>query len=217
MAVAGGQIDQAALRQQIQNSAVGQLVAHDVVAALEDPHGHLLQLRAVDLHVEMAGVGEEGVVLHDTEMAGGDDIAAAGGGDEDVTLRRSFVHGHDAAAVHGGLQGLDGVDFRHDDVGAHALGAHGNAPAAVAVARHHHGLARHQQVGGVHDGVPDGLAGAVFVVIVVLALGVIDVHHGEGQLSLPGAGIEPVDAGSRFLRAADDIFAQMGIISAQEV
>ena len=126
--------------------------------------------------------------------------------------------GHDAAAVHGGLQGLDGVDLGDNDVGAHALGPHGHAPAAVAVAGHDDGLAGHQQIGGVHDGVPHGLAGAVLIVVVVLALGVVDVHHGERQLAGGGPGLEAVDAGGGLLTAADDVFhARFGTFAAEQV
>ena len=66
-----------------------------------------------------------------------------------------------------------------------------------AVPGHHHGLARHHQVGGVHDGIPNRLAGAVLVVIVVLGLGVVHRHHGAGQDALPLPGLEAQDAGCR--------------------
>ena len=42
--------------------------------------------------------------------------------------------GHDAVAVHDGLERPERVDLAHDDVGAHALGAHRDAAAAPAVA-----------------------------------------------------------------------------------
>ena len=78
------------------------------------------------------------------------------------------------SVLHGGVQGLEGVHLADDDVGPHPLGPHGDALAAPAVAGHHHRLTRHDQIGGVHDGVPGGLAGAVLVVVVVLGLGYRD-------------------------------------------
>jgi hypothetical protein len=50
-------------------------------------------------------------------MAFGDDIAAAGGGDEDVAELADVVHAFDFVAVHGRLQGADGVDFGYDNTG----------------------------------------------------------------------------------------------------
>ena len=53
-----------------------------------------------------------------------------------------------------------------------------------------------------HNGVPYGLAGAVLIVIVVLALGVVDVHHGEGQRTGLGSGTKPMDTGGGLLTTA---------------
>ena len=217
MAVAGGQVHQPALGQQVQHPAVGQLVAHDLIPPGEAADGHGRQLLAVDLHVEVAGVGQEGVVLHHFKMAADDHVPAAGGGDEEIPQGGCLVHGHDAHALHGGLQSLDGVYLGDDHVGAHALGPHSHAPAAPAVARNDNGFARHQQIGGVHDGVPDGLAGAVLVVVVVLALGVVDVHHWEGQLPCLGPGLEPMDAGGGLLAAADEPVGQLLVLAGQQI
>ena len=89
----GGQVDEAALGQQVQRAAVGHLIAHDLVAA-RDRRGRPgpCQVVAVDLHVEVAGVGEEGVVLHLLHVPADDDVLAAGGGDKDIALRRGVVH-----------------------------------------------------------------------------------------------------------------------------
>ena len=217
VAVAGGQIHQAALGQQVQRAAVRQLIARNVLPARIDAHRHIRQRLAVDLDVEMARVREEGVILHDLEMPARQHVAAAGRRDEQVALRGSLVHGHDAAAVHGGLERLDGVDLRDDNVRAHALCAHGHTASAVAVARDNDGLARDEQVRRVHDGVPHGLARAVLVVIIMLALRIVDVHHREGQHPGAGAGVQAVDAGRRLLRAAEQVFAQMRIVPAQQV
>ena len=52
-----------------------------------------------------------------------------------------------------------------------------------------------------HDGVPGGLAGAVFVVVVVLGLGVVYRHHGAGEDARPLPGVQAVDAGGGLLTA----------------
>ena len=101
-------------------------------------------------------------------------------------------------------------------MGAHALGPHGDALAAPAVAGHHHGLARHHQIGGVHNGVPGRLAGTVFVVVVVLGLGVVHRHHGAGQDARLLPGDKAVDAGCGLLTAADEPLAQIGTAPAQQ-
>ena len=59
---------------------------------------------------------------------------------------------------------LRGIDFGDDHVGAEALGAHGDAASAPAVARDDHFEAGEQQIGGADDAVERGLAGAVAIV-----------------------------------------------------
>ena len=76
--------------------------------------------------------------------------------------------------------------------------------------------ARHHQVGGVHNGVPGGLAGTVFVVVVVLGLGVVHRHHGAGQDARLLPGPQAVDAGGGLLTAADEPLTQIGAASAQQ-
>ena len=217
MAVAGGQVHQTSLSQDVQGVAVGQGVADDVLPAQLLLHGHLTQLCHGDLAVEVIGVGQQDVVLHGLEVAGDDDVLAAGDGDEDIAQRSGLVHGHDPEAVHGGIQRLEGVDLGDDHVGAHAGSTHGNALAAPAVTSHDHGLAGHHQVGGVHDAVPGGLAGAVLVVVVVLGLGVVDRHHGAGQDAVLFPGLQSEDAGGGLLTAADEAVGVLLALAAQQV
>ena len=165
----------------------------------------------------MTGVGEDGLILHDGEVTGGDDVLTAGGGDKEVAHLGGLVHGHDPIAVHGGVQGFERVDLRDDDIGAHALGTHGHALAAPAVAGDHDSLAGDDQVGGVHDGGHDRLAGAVFVVIVVLGLGIVDGHHGAGKDTLPFPRLQAQDAGGSLLTAANEAVAQLLAAAADEV
>ena len=217
MAVAGGEIHQAALGQYVQGLAIGQGIADDVLPAQLAALGQLPQRGHVDLAVKVSGVGQQGVVLHGLEMAAHDHVLTAGDGDKHVTQGRGLVHGHHPEAVHGGVQGLEGVDLGDDHVGPHPGGPHGHALTAPAISGDHNGLARHDQVGGVHDAVPDGLAGAVLVVIVVLGLGVVHGHHGAGQDAVLLAGLQAEDAGGGLLAAADEVAGVLFTLAAQQV
>ncbi len=72
-----------------------------------------------------------------------------------------------------------GSIFGDDHVGAHALGAHGDALAAPAVAADDEVLARQQHVGGADNAVDRALPGAVAVVKEMLGLRVVDGNHRE--------------------------------------
>ena len=96
----------------------------------------------------MTGVGEDGAVLHDGEVAITQHVHVAGDGDEQITDRRRIVGGHDLIALHGGGQGPDRVDFDHHHLGAQSVGTLGDTLTAVAVTDHHHGAAGDQHVGG---------------------------------------------------------------------
>ena len=134
VAVRRRQIHKPPLRNGEEGLPVRQYIALDVVARVVLLHGELLEPRHVDLHVEVAGVGEDGAVLHGLEVLGGDDAAAAGDGDEHVPGLRCLPHGHDLKAVHHSLQRADRVGLGDDDLGPQTLGPHGDALAAPAVA-----------------------------------------------------------------------------------
>ena len=68
MAIGRSQVDQAALCQQIKPAAVGELILGDVILYLILLPGHLLQGRDIDLHIEVAAVGDDCLVLHELEV-----------------------------------------------------------------------------------------------------------------------------------------------------
>ncbi len=68
-----------------------------------------------------------------------------------------------------------------------------------------------------HDGVPHGLPGAVLVVVVVLALGVVHRHHGAGQGALPLPGLQAEYPGGGLLTAAQQAVGVLGALARQQV
>ena len=135
VALGGGEVDEAAFAEKEETLAAGQGVAVDVVAdILLALGGHGGEGLDVDLDVEVAGVADDGAVLHGLEVVLADDVHVAGQGDEEVADLGGLLHGHDVEAVHGGLQGAHRVHLGDHHLGAHAAGARGHAPAAPAVA-----------------------------------------------------------------------------------
>src|SRR5205823_3563399 len=115
--------------------AVAELVLVDVLADVGRDGGRLLlQRRQLQLDVEVAAVADHGPVLHPQEVLAADDAGVAGQGDEDVAHGGRVGDGHHREAVHGRLQGADGVDFGDDNVTAQPSGPQGDALAAPAVA-----------------------------------------------------------------------------------
>jgi hypothetical protein len=69
----------------------GRRERHTVDLGLDvDPFSCRASFSRVDLDfiVEMADVADDGLILHASNMFGGDDVAVAGGGDVDVGFRR---------------------------------------------------------------------------------------------------------------------------------
>ena len=77
--------------------------------------GVLVQPGGVDLAVEMSNVADDGIFQHLLKMAALNDAGATRGGDEDASFLASLVHGGDLEAFHGGLQGVDGINFCDQD------------------------------------------------------------------------------------------------------
>ena len=153
--------------------------------------------------------------MHDFHVLAVEDVHVAGRTAEDVADLGRLQHRHDTEAVHDRLQRLERVDLGDNDVGAHALGAHGNALAAPAVAADNEVLPCQQDVGGADDAVDGALARAVAVVEEVLGLRVVDGDDGELKLAGRGHRTQADDAGGCLFRAADDILQQVAALGVQ--
>ena len=217
VAVTGGEIHEPPLRQHEECFSVREDVALDVMARLVVLRGHFAQRRHIDLHIEVAGIGEDRAVLHHGKVTRGDHIVAARDGNENVAALGRLVHREDGEAVHVRFDRAHGVDLRDDDPRTETVRAHRHALAAPAVAADHDLLARDDEVRRAHDAVPDALAGAVAVIEKVLAVRVVDEHHRKTQF--PGA-VHRQQAqytGRRLLAAADDLRDKLRILRVHPV
>ena len=123
VAVAGRQIDQPPLRNDIDRLAVRQTVSINIVPRLIDFIRAAVERLHVDLDIEVSGVGDDRAVLHPLAVLERNDVFAARDGHENVADGGGIHHRHDLVAVHNGLERPDGVNFCHDDFRAEALGA----------------------------------------------------------------------------------------------
>ena len=202
----GGQVDQPAFAEDVDPAAVGEDVLVDELADRRlVAAGELVELVEGELDVEVARVADHRAVLHRGEVLGADDVDVAGDGDEQVADLGGLVHRHDLEAVHRGLEGADRLDLGDDHVGAQALGPHGDALAAPAVAGDDDPLAGDQHVGGADHAVDRALAGPVAVVEEVLGHRVVDGDDRQLQDAVLLHRPEPDDAGGRLLHARDDV------------
>ncbi len=129
----------------------------------------------------MADVADDGLVLHLLHVFVSDHVQIARGGNKNIRDRGRLFHGHHAETLHRGLQGADGVDFRHPHGGTQAAQGLGATLADVAVAGNHRNLARDHDVRGALDAVDQGLAAAVEIIELGLGNRVVHVHGGEQQ------------------------------------
>ena len=154
-------------------------------------------VQTVDLNfaVEVADVADDRLILHVAHVFEGDHREVAGGGDIDVATAQGFLDGGDFVAFHGGLEGVDGVDFGHDDAGAEAAEGLGGTFADVAITADDADFAGDHDVGGALDAIGQGFAAAVEVVELRLGDGVVDVDGRNEQGARFVHLIEAVNAG----------------------
>ena len=158
-----------------------------------------------DLRVEMADVADDGLVLHAVHVLPADGAEASSGGDENFADGGGMVHGHHLEALHGRLQGADGVDLGHQHAGAHAAEGLGAALAHLAITGHDADLAGHHHVRGPLDAVQQGFADAVEVVELALGDRIVDVDGGHLEHAFFLPLIQPVHPGGGLLGQAADI------------
>src|SRR5271165_3380896 len=216
MAFGGGQVDEAAFAQQVDLASVFQRVLFDEGAGGALGGRHVLQRGNVDFDVEVAGIRNNGSVLHQREVIFGEDALVAGDGAEHVAELGGFVHAHDAEAVHDGLERFGGIDFGDDDFSAGAAGAGSESAAAPAVAGDHELRASQQEIGGTDDAVEGGLSRPVTVIEKMLGVGVVDGDDGELQDAFLGHGAQADHAGGGLFGAADHIGQTVGALGMQK-
>ena len=162
-----------------------------------------LEASHVNLVVEVTDVADDGVVLHLLHVVAHDDVLVTGGGDEDVDVVHDVLDGGNLEAVHGSLEGADGVNLGDDDAGTGSLEGHGGTLADVTEAGDEASLGRDHDVGGAHDAVGEGVAAAVEVVKLALGDGIVDVDGGEEELASLLHLVQALDAGGGLLGDAD--------------
>src|SRR5271156_3903460 len=195
MAFGGGEVDQAAFGDEVNLAAVLEQEFIDQRTNFLLAGGKSFERRNFDFDVEVAGVTYDGSALHDFEVLAANDVLVAGYGDEDIAFFGGVDHGHDAEAVHDSFNSLHRIDFGDDDVGAEALGAHGGAAPAPAVAGDDDFQTGEKNVGGANDAIECGLTGAVAVVEEVLGHGIVDGDDRIFKCAVLGHGAETDDAG----------------------
>src|SRR5208282_6248874 len=137
MALAGGEVDQAALPEKVRPSPVGEPILFYLGprGAVADRHSLKVGLR--DLDIEVARIGEQTAVLEDPEMLRPDDARVPGDRDDEVGLPSRVQHRHHAEAVQTGLDGAHRVDLGDDHISPQSAETSGDSLSAPAVAGDH--------------------------------------------------------------------------------
>src|ERR1019366_624026 len=100
----------------------------------------------LNLVIEVADIADDGLVFHFPHVLERDDVAVAGAADIDIAAAQGILQGGDFEALHGGLQGVDGIDLGDDYTRAHAAQRMRRALADVAIPAHYRDFAGHHDV-----------------------------------------------------------------------
>src|SRR6266404_2533725 len=71
----------------------------------------------LNLIIEVADVGDDGLIFHPLHVIERDDVEVAGGGNVNVAAAERVLDGGDFVAFHGGLQRVDRIDLGDNDAG----------------------------------------------------------------------------------------------------
>src|ERR1017187_5003180 len=210
MSFGRSEVDQTAFAQQVDLAAVLQRILLDEIARGALRRRHLLQRGNVDLDIEVAGIGNDGSVLHGVKVFLAQNALVAGDGAEDVADLGGFVHAHHAVTIHDGFDGLRGIDFGDDDLSSQPARAAGQPASTPAVAGDHKLGAGKQEVGGAHDAVDGGLPSAVAVVEQMLGVSIVHRDDGIAQYALLRHGAQTNDASCGLFRTANHAVQHIG-------
>src|SRR5215207_10000998 len=204
MTLRRSQVDESSLAEDVDLASVLRCV---LVHERADQAGlaltHLFQSGNIDLYIEVTGVGNDGAISHDLKVLTIDHIDIAGDRAEEIADLCCFSHGHHLKTIHDRFERLHRVDFRDDDLRAHAACAGGKTASAPAVACHYKILASQQDVGGADDTVNGRLTRAIAVIEQVLGQGIVYRDDREFQNVVFFHRFQANDACCGFFRAAD--------------
>ena len=142
-----------------------------------------------------------------------DDVFVAGGGDIDVADAERAFNGVHFEAFHGGLKGVDGVDFGDNHAGAVSAERVGAAFADIAIATHNGDFTGDHDIGRALETVCEGFAAAVEVVEFGLGDRVVHIDGWNEEFAYLGELVEAMDAGCGFLGDTFPSFCHLGPIA----
>lgn len=212
VASGAAQVDETALSEEDEVTAVVHEVAVDLGLDAGDRLGVLLEPGNVDFDVEVTDVANDSVVGHLLEVLTSQDVTAASGGDENLTLGSSLLHGGDLEARDGSLESVDGVDLSNDNAGTHGVKGLGATLADITETGNNGDLASNHDIGGTLDTIDEGLTAAVKVVELRLGDGVVDVDGGDKETLALEHAVEVVDTGGGLLRDTEAVLEHLRVL-----
>lgn len=166
----------------------------------------------VDLAVKVANVANNGVVGHDLEVLGSQDVGTTGGRDKDLTTGSGLGHREYLVSGDGGLESVDRVDLSDQDASTHGTEGHGATLSDVTETSHDSGLSGNHDIGGTLDTVDQGLTASVQVVELGLGDGVVDVDGGDKELALFEHLVQVVDTSGSLLGDTVAVLEELGVL-----
>jgi len=143
-------------------------------------------------------------------VSSGDHIVVAGGRDKYIRLVHDIFQCDHRVALHGSLQGADGIDLGNIDPGPESLHGLDASFPDVPVAQDHDLLPRQHDIRGALDPIDKGFTAAVQVVEFGLGDRIIHVDGRKQQALLCGQLIQPMDSCGRLFGDAADPSCDLG-------
>jgi hypothetical protein len=117
MSSGAAKVDEATFSEKDDMAATGHGVSVNLGLDVYNSLGVSLQPGDVDLNIEVTDVADNCILKHNREVGASDDITVAGGSNKDVGSRGGILHGSYLITSHGGLKGVDRIDFGDEDAG----------------------------------------------------------------------------------------------------
>src|SRR6266487_5895263 len=92
----------------------------------------------------MAGIGDDGAILHAFQVLSINDVDVARHSDKNITESSRLYAGKHTVAIHHCFQSAGRINFGHDHICAHTVGARGYTAATPAITEDNNGTTRQQ-------------------------------------------------------------------------
>lgn len=210
------EVDQSSLGEKDDVVAVWHQESVDLGLDVRYRLGVCLEPGDIDFDVEVSNVADDGIVTHNAELLGGDDVTTTSRRNKDLCLWSGLIHVGDLETLNSSLKSIDWVNLSDDDTSSHRVKSSSTSLTDITVTSDDSDLSTNHDIGSSLDSVNEGLLATEQVVELGLCDGVVDIDRWNLELALSHHLVQVVNSSGGLLRNSTAVCQHLWVFLVNE-